>query len=292
MTDLNDNNISSIREGWLIKLDDAGSYDPEGQNIQYSWVIQGGSYGGGTIIGSGPSSNHSINDPGTYNVILEVEDEYGATGRQTKSLTVTTAPDVVFNGRVVDSNGYPVPNIQVSASSGGAGTTNSDGYYTIETQNRSEITVTPNHSTYTFNPAMRLFSDPEGNTSVSNFISSGGGVAPPNPCDSNPVIVNPSSKTYSGTPASSTFNVSSSGSFSVSDNRSWITISNKTSSSFKVNVTQNGSSVRTGTVTVTQNGCSRSISITQQAYQVDPCPPGCTWNGSYCESSEGIPCNN
>ena len=52
-----------------VSLDGSGSSDLEGSIVSYSW-----DYGDGSPLGSGVTSSHIYNTPGTYTVTLTVSD--------------------------------------------------------------------------------------------------------------------------------------------------------------------------------------------------------------------------
>jgi len=65
-----------------VNLDGSGSSDSDGEIIRYTWEIQGAE------DQSGVTKSHIFNEPGVYTVILEVEDNDGATDRAESSVTV------------------------------------------------------------------------------------------------------------------------------------------------------------------------------------------------------------
>ena len=76
-----------------VSLDGSGSSDLEGSIVSYSW-----DYGDGSPLGSGITSSHIYNTPGTYTVTLTVSDG-SLTGSATTTITVTapnTAPTASF----------------------------------------------------------------------------------------------------------------------------------------------------------------------------------------------------
>ncbi|MEO1100154.1 MAG: PKD domain-containing protein, partial [Bacteroidota bacterium] len=96
-----------------------------------------------------------------------------------------------------------------------------------------------------------------------------------------PISASPSSLSFSYTSGSKNVSLSNViGTPTVTDNRSWISVSNVSSSSITVNCTSNSGSEnsRTGTVTVSDSNSTKYITVTQDA---DPtqsiCPPGCRW---------------
>jgi DNA/RNA endonuclease G (NUC1) len=75
---------SSTWEGSTVQLSGAGSTDPDGDVLTYSW-----DFGDGTV-GEGVAPAHSYADNGLYQVTLTVADPYGAT-------STATHPVLVFN---------------------------------------------------------------------------------------------------------------------------------------------------------------------------------------------------
>jgi uncharacterized delta-60 repeat protein len=72
-----------------VAFSDAGSADPDGSIVDYSW-----DFGDGTTA-SGAAVNHAYSAPGSYTATLTVRDDYGLTASATQALTVTavvTAP--------------------------------------------------------------------------------------------------------------------------------------------------------------------------------------------------------
>lgn len=67
-------------------FDGTASNDPDGTIASYAWE-----FGDGTT-GTGATPTHSYANPGTYNVLLTVTDNEGATGSTTESVTATAPP--------------------------------------------------------------------------------------------------------------------------------------------------------------------------------------------------------
>ncbi|MEO0555940.1 MAG: PKD domain-containing protein [Bacteroidota bacterium] len=96
-----------------------------------------------------------------------------------------------------------------------------------------------------------------------------------------PISASPSSLSFAYTSGSKNVSLSNViGTPTVTDNRSWISVSNVSSSSITVNCTSNSGSEnsRTGTVTVSDSNSTKYITVIQAP---DPtqsiCPPGCRW---------------
>ncbi|MEO1253299.1 MAG: PKD domain-containing protein, partial [Bacteroidota bacterium] len=280
----------SITTGSVVIFNASASNDPNGQDISYSWYLkQGNSLV--QLAGDVSSYSHVFNSNGNFQIILKVFNESGASDETSAIITVSSPPDVTLKGRITHL-GNGVPNITVNASTGVSATTDSQGNYVLYSPYAFEIEVEPTHSNYTFNPPLHLTSNPTGTISNLNFTSSGGGTGGGNNCT---ISLSKTSHQFSENSGSTSVNVTTNApTFSVSHNRSWISISNKTSSSFRINVSNNGSpSSRSGTVTVSgSSGCSRTITVTQQANSSNSCLPGCTWDpiDNRCEDVSGFPC--
>ena len=83
-----------------VQLDASASYDPDGSIVSYEYVVDGGS--SGTL--TNPVSQAIFEIPGTYDVVLTVTDDDGATATATQTVTVT-APSYV------DTPPPPVPSV-------------------------------------------------------------------------------------------------------------------------------------------------------------------------------------
>ncbi|WP_319548777.1 FG-GAP-like repeat-containing protein [Desulfogranum marinum] len=70
-------------EPLVVDFDASGAYDPDGSIVSYTW-----DYGDGT--GSGVTSSHTYNTPGTYNVVLTVTDDDGSANTASQTITVGT----------------------------------------------------------------------------------------------------------------------------------------------------------------------------------------------------------
>ncbi|HWR98430.1 MAG TPA: discoidin domain-containing protein [Candidatus Methanoperedens sp.] len=73
--------------GQVLSFADAGSSDPDGAIVSYSW-----NWGDGTPDGFGPSATHAYGAAGTFTVTLTVTDDEGATGTDTLLVTITAPP--------------------------------------------------------------------------------------------------------------------------------------------------------------------------------------------------------
>jgi len=80
-----------------VSFDASASSDPDGRIATYAW-----SFGDGAS-GSGVTASRTYVAAGTFNVVLTVTDDRGATGTATRAVTVTSGPapdDVVVSGRI------------------------------------------------------------------------------------------------------------------------------------------------------------------------------------------------
>jgi len=75
-----------------VTFDASSSYDPDGNITNYEW-----DFGDGNImITTEEKINHSYSEAGSYEVVLTVTDDKGATNSTTKMITVMPAPPSVF----------------------------------------------------------------------------------------------------------------------------------------------------------------------------------------------------
>ncbi|MBI2448446.1 lamin tail domain-containing protein [Candidatus Microgenomates bacterium] len=72
--------------GTSTNFDGSGSSDSDGTIVSYSWDF------GDSMSGSGATTSHSYATEGTYNVILTITDNDGATGQDTMVVTVSAPP--------------------------------------------------------------------------------------------------------------------------------------------------------------------------------------------------------
>jgi PKD repeat protein len=70
----------------VCQMNSAGTVDPEGDAIKYSW-----SWGDNTAPTTTASPAHTYDKPGTYSIVLTVSDVWGKTGTATKDVTITEA---------------------------------------------------------------------------------------------------------------------------------------------------------------------------------------------------------
>ena len=94
-----------------------------------------------------------------------------------------------------------------------------------------------------------------------------GGAALPPPGTTS-LTVSPTSQSFGSTAGSQTASISSNTTWTVTDNQSWITVSPTSGSNnatITVNVTQNTGASRSGTVTITGGGITRTIAVSQAA---------------------------
>jgi PKD repeat protein len=166
-----------------VAFSGAGSSDPDGTISSYAW-----NFGDGTT-GSGVSVNHTYNSTGTFNAVLTVTDNDGATDTDTVVITVSQDPNnvvyiqsitmsVVTSGsnrsaravvKIVNGAGSPVQGVAVSGRFSGlvtgnvSGTTNSSGEVTFtskSTRKRGTVTLTVTGVTppapYTYDPSRNV----------------------------------------------------------------------------------------------------------------------------------------
>ena len=92
----NANGPYSGYEGSEVALDGSASYDPDGMIASYDWVF------GDTGAGSGSAPEHTYLENGTYNVILTVTDDEGATDTATTTVTVLNVAPTVEAGENIN----------------------------------------------------------------------------------------------------------------------------------------------------------------------------------------------
>ena len=81
-----------------VSLDGSGSSDLEGSIVSYSW-----DYGDGSPLGSGVTSSHIYNTPGTYTVTLTVSDG-SLTGSATTTITVSNPAGFTVSPILINMN--------------------------------------------------------------------------------------------------------------------------------------------------------------------------------------------
>jgi photosystem II stability/assembly factor-like uncharacterized protein len=125
--------FTSACSGVTCNFNGSASSDPDGTITSYAW-----NFGDGTT-GSGPTVSHTYAAVGAFTATLTVTDNGGATGAQSKSVTVTQAVmhvgdldrsitnqgstwTAIATTTVHDSNHSPVANATVSGSWSGGGT--------------------------------------------------------------------------------------------------------------------------------------------------------------------------
>jgi len=176
--------FTSACSGLACSFDGSSSSDPDGAITSYTWA-----FGDGTT-GAGATVNHTYAAASTYTVTLTVTDNGGATGAQSKSVTVTQALMHVgdLDGSIMnqgstwtaiatitlhDSNHSPVANATASGSwsNGGTGscTTSASGRCSMSQsgilKKTASVTFTVGnvtHATLTYKPADNH--DPDGDS--------------------------------------------------------------------------------------------------------------------------------
>ncbi len=101
-----------------VAADGSGSSDPDGTIASYSW-----DFGDDTPAQSGATTSHTYAAGGTYQVVLTVTDDKGATNAVTKSVTVTASP--VANKAPVAAATVTAKDLTVAAD--GSGSSDPDG---------------------------------------------------------------------------------------------------------------------------------------------------------------------
>src|SRR5437773_4416808 len=81
----------SVRPGDPVSFDGSSSTDPDGTIQLYTWDFGDGSAGSGPLVG------HSFALAGTFNVVLTVTDNGGASNTATAAVSVTSAPRAEFS---------------------------------------------------------------------------------------------------------------------------------------------------------------------------------------------------
>ncbi|MGA9750754.1 MAG: carboxypeptidase regulatory-like domain-containing protein, partial [Acidobacteriota bacterium] len=113
----------------------------------YSWAFGDGS----TSASQNPS--HTYTGTGTYAAVLTVTDSASQAGQAAVKITVTTAATYSISGTVtMTACSLPLAGVTVSAGSGTAGTTDSNGNYTISGLPNGTYTITASLVSYTISP--------------------------------------------------------------------------------------------------------------------------------------------
>jgi PKD repeat protein len=92
----------------VITFSDAGSSDPDGDQLTYSWVFGDGG------VGIGVSVTHAYTSAGTFTVALTVSDPSGATATAQTSVTITNLPPgnvdpiAIAGGPYAETVGTPI----------------------------------------------------------------------------------------------------------------------------------------------------------------------------------------
>lgn len=81
----------TVQAGQTAFFNGVNSYDPDSAIVDYTW-----DFGDGAAA-TGITTYHQFNNPGTYNVILRVTDDKGATTANTAVVTVSPYPVVLAN---------------------------------------------------------------------------------------------------------------------------------------------------------------------------------------------------
>lgn len=153
------------------------------------------------------------------------------------------------------------------------------------TSSQTFITVTPASGTGNGTAAVSVTANTGATARTGTVTFTGGGitrtvsVTQAAAGSNNTLTVTPAALSFTAGAGSSTFAIASNGSWTVSDDQTWITTTPTTGTSnanVAVSVTANtGATARTGTITVTGGGITRTVSVTQAAgTSVTPCSNG------------------
>jgi len=166
-----------------VAFDGTQSSDPDGSIISYSW-----DFGDGTS-GTGATPSHAYTAANTYNVILTVMDDAGATDSLGTTATITAVP--VNQPPVADANGPYSGTTGTSLVFDGSASSDSDGsivsYSWDFGDGNTGTGVTPAH-TYTANGNYTVsltVTDNQGATGLATSTASIGSVSPPPIADPN-----------------------------------------------------------------------------------------------------------
>ncbi len=140
-----------------VNFDASASTDPDGNIASYEWDWEGD---GVWDFNSGltPTSQHTYNVVGIYDVRVRVTDAEGLSSIASRRITVTTPPPPTYNvsGTVVNQVGVGVQGVIMSLEPGGYfAVTGVNGSYTIFTVPNGSYTLTPSKGGYTFEPVSR-----------------------------------------------------------------------------------------------------------------------------------------
>ncbi|MFN7151952.1 MAG: PKD domain-containing protein, partial [Microthrixaceae bacterium] len=127
-----------------VSFSSAGSVDPDGSIVAYSW-----NWGDGTGFGTTANPSHTFSTAGTYVVALTVTDNFGATG--TATTTVTVDPNLA--PQAVATTATPIAIAPATISFSSADSVDPDGIIVTRRWNfgdGSPLSLTPNPTkTYT-----------------------------------------------------------------------------------------------------------------------------------------------
>lgn len=114
--------FTSSTAALTVSLNGSGSTDSDGTIAAFDW-----DYGDSTAHGSGATASHTYQAAGTYQVVLKITDNGGATATATKSVQVTDTPPPGGGVLAQDNFGRTVTNGLGSADVGGAWSLNGAG---------------------------------------------------------------------------------------------------------------------------------------------------------------------
>jgi len=94
-----------IKEGDRAEFDASGSYDPDGDDIQFYFYFGDGSESTWTET---PIVKHTYSDPGDFTVKMSVRDEYGLVTNHTDYISVVEKDEPITGGALTDELPLPV----------------------------------------------------------------------------------------------------------------------------------------------------------------------------------------
>ncbi|MBN2082940.1 PKD domain-containing protein [bacterium] len=170
-----------------VSFDAGGSYDPDGSIVKYEWEWTGFAPGWEwTDTGTTPTFDHTFDTPGTYNMVVRVTDDLGATDNEFATVTVTNPgndPPVASLSLDPTSGDEPLAvSLDASLSSDIDGTIEKyewdwegDGTYDLDSGTTATADHTYNSGTY--QPTVRV-TDDLGATDTGTKILVVGGTGP------------------------------------------------------------------------------------------------------------------
>ena len=154
----------------IVSFDSAGSTDPDGSIVSYSW-----NFGDGSPLSNVAAPTHTYTDPGSFTPTLTVTDDEGATDDASTSIVVDAIPNLPPTAQVLTdvSSGKEPLTVAFDAS----GSADSDGTivsYSWDFGDSSPLatTATPTHTYLTagLRTATVTVTDDDGATSVATVV--------------------------------------------------------------------------------------------------------------------------